>query len=57
MDINLGLIAIACSICVAFGCLSAIGEGIICAHALDESTAIYCLIMAILILFVLGGRA
>ena len=60
--------------------VSAIGEGIICAHALDgmarnpdmhkklqssmmiavaldESTAIYCLIMAILILFVLGGRA
>lgn len=27
------------------------------AVALDESTAIYCLIVAILIIFVLGGRA
>ncbi len=76
---ELGLIAIAAAICVAFGCLSAIGEGMICCHAidgmvrnpemekklrstmiiavaLDESTAIYCLIMAILIVFVLGGR-
>ncbi len=77
---DLGLIAIAAAIAVAFGCLSAIGEGWICssaikamsrqpemqkklqstmvlAVALDESTAIYCLVIAILIIFVLGGRA
>lgn len=76
MDINLGLRAIAAAIAVAFGCLSSIGEGLICSHAidgmarnpemadklrsnmivavaLDESTAIYCLIIAILIIFVM----
>lgn len=80
MDINLGLVAIAASICVAFGSLSAIGESLICCHAidgmarnpemqkklsstmtlavaLDESTAIYALIVAFVIIFVLGGRA
>ena len=77
---NLGLIAIAASICVAFGCTSAIGESLICCHAidgmarnpemqgklqstmiiavaLDESTAIYCLITAILLIFILGSKA
>lgn len=77
---SLGLCAIAAAICVAFGCLSSIGEAMICSHAidgmvrnpemadklrsnmivavaLDESTAIYCLIVAILILFVLASRA
>jgi F-type H+-transporting ATPase subunit c len=77
---NLGLIAIAASICVAFGCTSAIGESWICCHAidgmvrnpeiqgklqstmivavaLDESTAIYCLVTAILLIFVLGSKA
>lgn len=77
---NLGLCAIGAAICVAFGCLSAIGESWICCHAIDgmvrnpemadklrsnmiiavamdESTAIYCLIMAILIVFILGGQA
>ena len=77
---NLGLIAIGAAICVAFGCLSAIGESRICCHAidgmvrnpemqpklsktmllavaLDESTAIYCLITAILLIFILGGKA
>jgi len=77
---NLGLIAIGAAICVAFGCLSAIGESWICCHAidgmvrnpemqpklsktmllavaLDESTAIYCLITAILLIFILGGKA
>ncbi len=77
---SLGLVAIAAAICVAFGCLSAIGESLICCHAidgmarnpemqgklqstmivavaLDESTAIYCLIVAILILFILGSKA
>jgi F-type H+-transporting ATPase subunit c len=77
---NLGLIAIGAAICVAFGCLSAIGESLICCHAidgmvrnpemqpklsktmllavaLDESTAIYCLITAILLIFILGGKA
>ena len=77
---DLGLIAIAAAIAVGIGCLSAIGEAIICssaikamarqpemqkklqstmvlAVALDESTAIYCLVVAILIIFVLGGRA
>lgn len=65
---------IAAAICVAFGCLSAIGESLICSHAidgmvrnpemagklrsnmiiavaLDESTAIYCLIVSLIILF------
>lgn len=32
---NLGLIAIGAAICVAFGCLSAIGESWICCHAID----------------------
>jgi|LAHS01.1.fsa_nt_gb F-type H+-transporting ATPase subunit c len=77
---NLGLCAIGAAICVAFGCLSAIGESWICCHAidgmvrnpemqpklqstmivavaLDESTAIYCLVTAILIIFILGGKA
>lgn len=77
---DLGLCAIGAAICVAFGCASAIGEGMICSHAidgmarnpemmktlranmivavaLDESTAIYALIMAILIVFILGGQA
>ncbi len=77
---DLGIIAIAAAIAVGIGCLSAIGEAIICssaikamarqpemqkklqstmvlAVALDESTAIYCLVIAILIIFVLGGRA
>lgn len=77
---DLGIIAIAAAIAVGLGCLSAIGEGIICssaikamarqpemqkklqstmvlAVALDESTAIYSLVVAILIIFVLGGRA
>ncbi|MCH3908908.1 MAG: ATP synthase F0 subunit C [Bacilli bacterium] len=77
---SLGLVAIAAAICVAFGCLSSIGESLICCHAidgmarnpemqgklqstmivavaLDESTAIYCLIVAILILFILGSKA
>ncbi|MCI1245136.1 MAG: ATP synthase F0 subunit C [Bacilli bacterium] len=76
---NLGLVAIGAAICVAFGCLSSIGESLICCHsidgmvrnpemqpklqrtmllavALDESTAIYCLIVAILLIFVLGGQ-
>jgi F-type H+-transporting ATPase subunit c len=80
MDINLGLIAIAAAIAVAFGCLSSIGEAWIISHAidgmvrnpemhgklqstmiigvaLDESTAIYCLIVAVLIIFILGARA
>jgi F-type H+-transporting ATPase subunit c len=71
-----GLKAIGAAIAVAFGCLSAIGESLICCHAidgmvrnpemagklrsnmivavaLDESTAIYALITAILIIFVL----
>ncbi len=73
---DLGLRAIAAAICVAFGCLSAIGEALICSRALegmsrnpemadklrsnmivavalDESTAIYTLIVAILIIFVM----
>ncbi len=73
---DLGLRAIAAAIAVAFGCLSAIGEGLIISHAidgmsrnpemqpklqqvmiigtaLDESTAIYCLLVAILIIFVM----
>jgi len=77
---SLGLCAIAAALSVGLGCLSAIGEGIICAHAidgmvrnpemagklrsnmivavaLDESTAIYALVVAILIIFVLGSRA
>jgi len=68
--------AIGAAICVAFGCLSAVGEAWICTHAidgmvrnpemsdklrsnmiiavaLDESTAIYTLIVAILIIFCL----
>jgi F-type H+-transporting ATPase subunit c len=76
---DIGMIAIAAAICVAFGCTSAIGESWICCHAidgmarnpemqpklqstmiiavaLDESTAIYCLITAILILFVLSSK-
>ena len=32
---SLGLIAIGAAICVAFGCLSAIGESWICCHAID----------------------
>jgi len=77
---NLGLCAIAASIAVGIGCLSALGESWIICHtidgmtrnpemqsklqstmiigvALDESTAIYCLIIAILIIFILGARA
>ncbi len=73
---DLGLKAIAAAIAVAFGSLSAIGEGLIISHAidgmsrnpemqsklqqtmiigtaLDESTAIYCLLVAILIIFVM----
>lgn len=77
---QIGLIAIAAAIAVSFGCLSAIGESLICCHAidgmarnpemqkklqstmiiavaLDESTAIYALITAILIIFILGSKA
>jgi F0F1-type ATP synthase membrane subunit c/vacuolar-type H+-ATPase subunit K len=32
-------------------------SNMIIAVAMDESTAIYCLIMAILIVFILGGKA
>ena len=75
--INAGLCAIAAAIAVGMGCLSAIGEGLICCHsidgmvrnpemadklrsnmivavALDESTAIYALVVAILIIFLMG---
>lgn len=74
---NAGLCALASAIAVGFGCLSAIGEGLICAHAmdgmvrnpemadklrtnmmvavaLDESTAIYALVVSLLILFMMG---
>ena len=74
---NAGLCAIAAAIAVGMGCLSAIGEGMICAHsidgmvrnpemagklrtnmmvavALDESTAIYALVVSLLILFMMG---
>ncbi len=73
---DIGLKAIGAAIAVGFGCLSAIGEGLIISHAidgmsrnpemqgklqqtmiigtaLDESTAIYSLLIAILIIFVL----
>ncbi|MCR4562711.1 MAG: ATP synthase F0 subunit C [Bacilli bacterium] len=76
---DLGAIAIAAAICVAFGMISAIGESWIVCHAidgmvrnpemqpklqstmivavaLDESTAIYALIVAILIMFILGAK-
>ena len=75
--INAGLCAIAAAIAVGMGCLSAIGEGLICCHsidgmvrnpemadklrtnmmvavALDESTAIYALVVSLLILFMMG---
>ncbi len=71
-----GLIAIGAGLAVCFGTFSAIGESLICCHAidgmvrnpemskqlrstmilavaLDESTGIYALIVAILIIFVL----
>ncbi|MCR5693169.1 MAG: ATP synthase F0 subunit C [Bacilli bacterium] len=74
---NAGLCAIAAAIAVGMGCLSAIGEGLICSHsidgmvrnpemagklrtnmmvavALDESTAIYALVVSLLILFMMG---
>ena len=74
---NAGLCAIAAAIAVGMGCLSAIGEGLICCHsidgmvrnpemadklrtnmmvavALDESTAIYALVVSLLILFMMG---
>ena len=74
---NAGLCALASAIAVGFGCLSAIGEGLICSHAmdgmvrnpemadklrtnmmvavaLDESTAIYALVVSLLILFMMG---
>ena len=74
---NAGLCALASAIAVGMGCLSAIGEGLICSHsidgmvrnpemagklrtnmmvavALDESTAIYALVVSLLILFMLG---
>jgi F-type H+-transporting ATPase subunit c len=73
---DVGLRAIACALCVAFGCTSAIGESFVICHAidgmtrnpemqpklqrtmiigvaLDESTAIYCLVISILIMFVM----
>ncbi len=72
---ELGLVAIGAGIAVGMGALSSIGEGLICAKAiegmarnpemqkklqstmilavaLDESTAIYALIVAILLIFV-----
>ena len=77
---NAGLCAIAAAIAVGLGCLSAIGESLICCHAidgmvrnpemadklrtnmivavaLDESTAIYALVVAILIIFIMGVPA
>ena len=59
MDINLGLIAIAAAIAVAFGCLSSIGEAWIISHAIDgmvrnpRRARRY----AVLIIFILGARA
>lgn len=73
-----GLIAIGAGLCVCTGTFSAIGEGMICSHAidaisrnpseagrfqklmilavaLDESTAIYALVVAMLIIFVVGA--
>ncbi|MBQ7994653.1 MAG: ATP synthase F0 subunit C [Bacilli bacterium] len=75
---ELGLVAIGAGIAVGFGCLSSIGEALICCHAidgmvrqpemqsklqstmiiavaLDESTAIYALITAILLIFIMGS--
>lgn len=77
---NIGLVAIAAAIAIAFGNLASIGEAIVISHAidgmtrnpemeskikstmfvgvaLDESTAIYSLVIAILILFVTGAKA
>lgn len=74
---DLGLIAIAAAMVMMFGNFSAIGESLICCHAidgmarnpemhgklqstmiiavaLDESTAIYSLIVSILLIFVLA---
>jgi len=76
---DLGLCAIAAALAIMFGNFSAIGESLICCHAidgmsrnpemksklqstmmiavaLDESTAIYSLIVSILIIFVLALR-
>ena len=77
---NTAIIAIGAGIAVGLGALSSLGEGLICAHAidgmarnpemqsklqstmilavaLDESTAIYALIVAILLIFVFPGIA
>lgn len=79
-SMELGLVAIGAGIAVGMGALSSIGEGLICAKALegmarnpemqkklqstmilavalDESTAIYALIVAILLIFVFPGMA
>lgn len=79
-SVELGLVAIGAGIAVGMGALSSIGEGLICAKALegmarnpemqkklqstmilavalDESTAIYALIVAILLIFVFPGMA
>lgn len=73
-----GLIAIAAAICVAGGCTTGIGEGLVAAKAVEaigknpdasgkiqsmaiigaaisETCAIYCLLIAFLIIFVLGA--
>lgn len=76
---DIGMIALAAAIAIAFGTISAIGECLITCHAidgmvrnpemqpklqstmiigcaLDESTAIYALIVAILLIFILPGQ-
>ncbi len=73
-----GLVAIGAALCVCTGTFSAIGEAMICSHAidaisrnpsesgrfqklmilavaLDESTAIYAFVVAMLIIFVVGA--
>ena len=65
---NAGLCAIAAAIAVGMGCLSAIGEGLICCHSIDgmvrnpemagklrsNMIVAVALVVAILIIFLMG---